>query len=265
MITSEARGKHGRHFQVDKDIKDDIRRHINSIPRIESHYCRNNTSREFIEGGKTVVELHRDHVESLKKHNKSYANYLMYSRIFNGEFNISFFVPRKDQCEDCVSVEISSDENKENLREGYETHLPEKELSRKEKEKDKGNNSENFIVAVYDLQAVLQCPRGDVSSFYYTSKLNVFNLTVFELKSKEIECFLWDESEGHRGVCEIGSCILNYLESLEDRANATQTKMIDIMFYRDNCCGQHKNQFMFAMYVYAVQHYNFINSVPTNS
>lgn len=100
-----------------------------------------------------------------------------------------------------------------------------------------------------------------MSSFYYTSKLNVLNLTVFELKSKEVECLLWDESEGNRGVCEIGSSILNYLESLEGKANVTETNKLDVVFYTGNCCGQHKNQFMFAMYLYAVQNFNFINSI----
>lgn len=111
-----------------------------------------------------------------------------------------------------MSYEIASVEEKNKLKENYDTHLIEKELSRKEK--DKENNTDNVVVAVYDLQAVLQCPRGDVSSFYYVSKLNVFNFTMYELKSKAVKCFIWDESEANRGVCEIGTCVLKYLESL---------------------------------------------------
>jgi hypothetical protein len=59
----------------------------------------------------------------------------------------------------------------------YELHIKEKNLSRIEKQKDKDNK--NILVAVYDLQAVFQCPKGDVSVFYYKSKLNVLHLTIY--------------------------------------------------------------------------------------
>lgn len=261
MIISETRGKHGQHYHIDDNIKDDIRSHINSIPRIESHYCRCNTTREFIEGGKTVASLHKDYVDLCKENNKPHANYFMYNKIFNEEYNISFFTPKKDQCEDCISFEIAVDEDKEKLRESYEKHLQEKDLSRIDKERDKENNAENFVAAVYDMQAVLQCPRGDTASFYYISKLRVFNLTIYEFKSKVAKCFVWDESQGKRGVCEIGTCILKYLESLEEKASTTENKKLDVTFYSDNCCGQQKNQYMFAMYKFAVQNYHFINSI----
>lgn len=261
MITPEQRGTHDHHYHVDDDVKNGVRSHINSIPRIESHYCRKDSSREYIEGGKTVAQLHRDYVGICKENNKPYANYLMYNRIFNEEFKIAFFIPKKDKCGDCVSYEIASAEEKKKLKVNYDTHLNEKELSRKEKEKDKEDKRDNVVVAVYDLQAVLQCPRGAVSTFYYVSKLNVFNFTIYELKSKAVKCFMWDESQANRGVCEIGTCVLKYLESLKEKASTTESKTLDVVFYSDNCCGQQKNHFMFALYLYAVQKYEYINSI----
>lgn len=52
----------------------------------------------------------------------------------------------------------------------FETHMKEKELSRKEKEEDEqANRSEdsNYMVACFDLQAVIQLPKGEISAFYY--------------------------------------------------------------------------------------------------
>lgn len=82
----------------------------------------------------------------------------MYARIFNEEFNISFFTPKKDQCELCISYDNSDSIEKVLLQEKYDTHLKEKVLSRIEKDKHS-----NCATAVYDLQAVLPYPLGNAS------------------------------------------------------------------------------------------------------
>jgi len=97
ILTNDYRGKHTNHVKVPDSVKEDIRHHIRSIPRIESHYCRANTSKEFIEGGKSIADLHRDYKSECEEKNILAANYVMYARIFNEEFNISFFTPKKDQ------------------------------------------------------------------------------------------------------------------------------------------------------------------------
>lgn len=117
-------------------------------------------------------------------------------------------------------------------------------MSRSEKASDKV--SSNAAVAVYDLQAVFQVPKGDVSLFYYKSKLNVLNFTIYDLKSNNCECYVWDDSSGHRGVNELGSCVLDYIHKV------CETGKKDIIFYSDNCGGQQKNRFMLALYLYAV-------------
>ncbi|KAJ8967471.1 hypothetical protein NQ314_002785 [Rhamnusium bicolor] len=136
MISTDFRGKHNNHCKTDEVIKEGVRQHINSIPRIESHYCRKDTKREYIEGGKTVAEIHRDYIQKCSESNLPHANYLMYFRIFN-DFNISFFQPKKDLCEDCVFYTNASEEEKEKRKEKYEKHLVEKDLARQEKDKDK--------------------------------------------------------------------------------------------------------------------------------
>lgn len=104
------------------------------------------------------------------------------------------------------------------MDDAYNLHLKEKELCRKEKDCDK-NRKDGTFVSVYDLQAVMPLPKGLVSSFYYSSKLNCFNFTVSDLFAKNVECYFWNETEGKRGAVEIGSCVLHYIKILVENAN----------------------------------------------
>lgn len=212
FINQDFRGKHLKHKKLDPSMKDYIREHINSIPRIKSHYLRQRTTREFIEGGKTVADLYRDYKADCGNKNLPFASLSTYTYIFNHEFNISFFIPKKDQCELCTSYNMmtAANENTDALKEQYEEHQKEKNLSRAEKNNDKEKANQNYIVACYDLQAVLPAPRGDVSVFYYKSKINSYNFTISQLKNDEVFCFFWHEGEGNRGAIEIDTCIYKY-------------------------------------------------------
>lgn len=128
-------------------------------------------------GELTLTELYRNYQQMCENENKPAASQYVYSDIFNKEFNIGFFKPKKDQCDFCESYKHYSATDKEKNKEQYEKHHEEKELGRKEKDQDKKKDT-NFIVASFDLQAVLPAPIGQASIFYYKSKLNCYNLTV---------------------------------------------------------------------------------------
>lgn len=144
FLQEDLRGKHGHHSKVDPAIKDGVIDHINTIPRIESHYLRAQSTREFIEGGKSLADLHRDNKNECIQRNVPYANLTMYSRIFNNNFNISFFTPKKDMCDLCSSYNNATEEEKEGIQEKYDKHLREKVLSRAEKEEDKKKAKEKL-------------------------------------------------------------------------------------------------------------------------
>ncbi|CAG9820783.1 unnamed protein product [Phaedon cochleariae] len=197
--------------------------------------------------------------------------------------NGSFFVPKKDRCELCVAYENADIADKAKLEEKYDEHLIEKILSRKEKKEGKEalKTNKNLIVAVYDLQAVLQLPRGDVSVFYYRSKLNNMNFTVSKLKTEErgqkrdhltasnsnndepivnlstTKCYFWHEGVGNRGADEIGSCSFEFIE--KELQSHTSNEPIDSIFYSDNCCGQNKNKYIVEMFMYAVIKHDKLN------
>lgn len=261
-LQTELRGKHMKHRKISDELKTDVRKHIDSIPRIESHYLRAQTTREYIAGGYSLSSLWRDYRDDCVTAGRPHVNLQMYSKIFNEEYNISFFTPKKDQCELCTSFQNAVGEDKEKFREKYEIHQREKELSRKEKDEDKKKSNKNFIVSVYDLQAVLPAPRGDVSVFYYKSKLNSFNFTISELNTGQTECYFCHEGEGNRGVEEIASCVLMYLQNIiKDREDNGCTDLLDFVFYSDNCCGQQKNKYMIALYLYTIMKFPIINSI----
>lgn len=173
---SDKRGKHGHHKKVNPLIKDSVRQHIDSIPRVESHYTRSHTNRDYIPGDKSLADLHRDYVKLQESKGQASANLMMYSRIFNNEYNISFFIPKKDLCNLCESYKNAPDDA--DLKAKFEEHEREKVLSRQAKEYDKSLINNKFIVSAFDLQAVMPCPTGGISIFYYKSKINSYNFTI---------------------------------------------------------------------------------------
>lgn len=266
VLELDRRGKHDHHRKIPANIMKGIHEHIHSIPRMESHYCRKDTRKEYIEGGRSLMDLYRDYLIVCKERQiLSPASYQIYSRTINTEYNISFFSPKKDQCEDCVRYKNANNEQKLALQADYEQHHQEKCLSRqaKERDKEKSKQDSSYVVAVFDLQAVLQCPRGDISTFYYVSKINAFNFTICDLASNDVSCFTWDETQGKRGANEIATCLWMYIGQLNDHA-MNEKQNLDIVFYSDNCCGQNKNTFIFLMFKYALRKYEFVNSISHN-
>lgn len=146
--------------------------------------------------------------------------------------------------------------------------IKEKKLSRNEKHDDRFKIDDKNKVLVFDLQAVLQSPRGDTSSFYYRSKLNSYNFTITLLNKKveaqmkdsytNVDCYFWNETDANRGANEIGSCLLDCFERLcsEAGVSAINSAGLNLILYSDNCCGQNKNKYIVVLYLYAVTHLN---------
>lgn len=96
VLKGELRGKHNKHRKVADELIEGVKCHIQKIPRIESHYRRQQTSKEYIDGGKTLSDIYFDYKEDCIKLGLPYVMIHTYCKIFNENFNISFFVPKKD-------------------------------------------------------------------------------------------------------------------------------------------------------------------------
>lgn len=254
FLKIDQRGKHGKQKRVKEDIIDGIRKHINSFPRVSSHYSRARTQKQYLDGSLNIATMYRLYVENCTQNNQEYAKISMYTKILNTETNIGFHKPKKDQCSLCANFENGDEEGKEKIKEKYEKHLKEKELSRQEKQKDAERADENIGVCCFDLQAVLTTPSGEVNSFFYKRRLATYNFTIFDIKQKLGLCYLWHEGLAKRGANEIGSCLYNYLCS-------NDCKSEHIIFYSDNCVGQNKNKFVFALYLFSVLNIDKVKTI----
>jgi len=250
-INADMTGKHkNRPHTIPCEVKQFIREHINSFPVVDSHYTRNKTDKKYLEANLTISKMHRLYlewinekpVETLTKN----ATLRQYTDVFN-EFNISFFKPKKDLCDVCEKYKIAEPKEKEEQQIQYDEHLFNKEVVRRIKNADKERASiePGFCVAVFDLEKVLTTPQGETSTFYYKRKFATYNFTIYDIGKREGFCYIWNESDAKRGANEIATCLYMFLKQKKDDG------IQEFSFYSDNCGGQNRNRFVFAMWEYA--------------
>jgi len=94
----------------------------------------------------------------------------------------------------CVSFK------QENLsQEDYDAHIKLKDDAMAEKTKDNEDVSVKKLVWTMDRQAVLLCPNTKANCLYYKTKLQVHNFTLYDIKSREVCCYIWNKSEDGLG------------------------------------------------------------------
>ena len=155
-IDKDMRGNQTNRENVSPAIKNNIMAHINSFHRVESHYLRAQTTREYIDGSLNIAQMYRYYKAEQEAKGMSVGKKSMYINIFNTKFNISFFQPKKDQCSFCETFKNSTPEEQLNLQQNYEQHIKNKTRSREEKVSDvlKSKENSSIKVACFDLQAV---------------------------------------------------------------------------------------------------------------
>lgn len=205
-----------------------IRDYLNVLPKVESHYCRQSTSRQYLEPiWRTKSNVFREYEKYCTERNIKSLKYKVFEDVFN-EMNLSIFMPKKDQCDLCIGYQTSNVSQEE-----YVLHQQRKEEARQQKEHDKINGK---FVYTMDLQSVLLCPVLQASAIYFKTKLTVHNFTIFSLTNKEGYCYLWDESEGSLNANEFTSIICNFI------CNAIPFQPGDeIILFSDGCCYQNRN------------------------
>nr|CAH7720671.1 unnamed protein product [Callosobruchus chinensis] len=87
----------------------------------------------------------------------------MYRTVFNTEFNLSFFQPKKDLCDICHRYENGSTDEKISLGDEYQLHLKNKNLARalKAADKERAKQKTTLCCGVFDLQQVLSVPKSE--------------------------------------------------------------------------------------------------------
>lgn len=211
-----------------------LRTFLDNLPKLPSHYCRNDTSKLYLEQTFTnfadLFKLYQEHCKTsgqpalsrntLMKHIKSK--------------NIGIFSPRKDQCDMCVQYQAG------NLDQHvYEKHRNDKECAQKEKSKDKSRAELNEChVICMDLQAVKTCPSLQASSLYFKTKLCCHNYTVYDLKTKDVICYWFDETDTDLQASTFASLLVDFLKR-KYLGNINEEK--PIIIFSDGCTYQNRN------------------------
>ena len=214
---------------------DSLKTFLNSLPKMESHYCRKETSKYYLLPEWTSKKALYDYYVSnwCSSNNIPPVSVAKFNNILETE-KISLFQPKKDACEKCMSFKLGFVPEEE-----HKLHITKKDEARAEKENDKNQEDNNIVFAV-DVQALLSAPKSNVSSLYYKSKLNVHNFCAFNLKTKEAYCYLWNETEGGVSAEEFAS-ILTHLLLDKVLCQMPGTMQEKIIIYSDGCAAQNRN------------------------
>ncbi|CAG2211934.1 unnamed protein product [Mytilus edulis] len=251
FIGADKRGKHTPLNKTKPEYLQKVRSHIESFPAVEGHYTRKSSNRRYLGAELNVPRMYQLYLDYYKESTpqNQLVSLTIYRKTFNEEYNFSFHVPKKDQCNICVTYDrgIADASISENEKKKYYEHQQMKMRAREEKkkDKDKSKTTNDTFVATFDLQAVLQTPCSLVSQIYYMRKLNCYNLSIYNLGTKNATSYLWSEVEGKRGACEITTCL--YLQLLSLTANIK-----NVILYSDACAGQNRNQFTATGLMHAV-------------
>ena len=229
-----------------------VMEHINSFPRVESHYCRASSKREYLDPSLSMRKMYDLYNIFCKEKEVAPVKLHMYRKIFLTKFNLSFHCPKKDTCKTCEKFSNLEGDEKESFREIYDKHISNKDQAREMKSYDKAQAQADKSMKVYtfDLQSVLNTPRSNVSNFYYSRKFSTYNLTIYDLSNKDGFCYTWNECDGMKGSDEVGTALWLHLCSLPKDVEK-------VIFYSDCCGGQNRNRFIAGLMAYAIKNLHF--------
>ena len=258
QVTIAKSGGHGLNKYSEASIEH-VKNHIRSFPIVDSHYCRATSKRKYLYPGLSVQKMYDLYLAKCKQDGIEPVTRDKYRKIFNYEFNLGFFRPKKDQCERCIAYRNTRNPTQEDIR-NHKEHLMNKERAREVKNscKEKCQHQKNApqpktAAAAFDMEQILNCPHGSSSEFYYKRRLGIYNLTVFDYKEKDVSCFMWPEYEGGRGSTAVGTCLFKYLKNKKTK----EPHISEIDLFSDNTCAQNKNRYVAFSLWYACKHIKY--------
>ena len=141
------------HNKTPQNVEEIIKYHINSFPRVDSHYCRSRCKKEFLDASLSIRQMHRLYKDKCSQLNVEPVFEGKYRQILNEQFNLSFHKPKKDLCDSCELYKanqtslgvLNEDEVVKQM-----AHEQRKNQARLSKQIDK--ESKDRVTAVFDLQ-----------------------------------------------------------------------------------------------------------------
>lgn len=128
---SDQRGKSTKD-RISKESKDQIRRHIEAFPCVESHYCRAESKKQYLDPLLNINKMYDLYIEYCRENQIDPQSASLYRHIFNYEFNLDFLKPKSDRCDFCEQYKLAQRENRlsEELELSNTQHILKKNLTR---------------------------------------------------------------------------------------------------------------------------------------
>lgn len=247
-ISNDKRGRHSPHNKHSVDKLNEIRQHISSFPTYESHYTRRKSTRLYLPAHLDLTVMYKLYCEN----QETPVSRPIYEREFH-KMNISFKKPKVDTCHKCdllnTKIRITeNDDEKKRYENELALHHEEADAAYLAKDKDKKLAKEDDTARCYsfDMQQCLPTPFLNTSVSFYKRQLWTFNLTMHETSSKDVTCYMWNETDGGRGANQVGTCIYKELITLPPQVT-------HVTLYSDTCGGQNRNSHVAAMFLFAIQ------------
>ena len=243
LISADKRGKSTNNpRKILPATKDAVLLHIDSYQGLPAHFCRKHTSKTYLDPKNSVRSIYRDYLRKEKELNVPHISEACFRQIFKTERNIAFQVPKKDLCSECATYDnIPLINRTEEVIYNFELHIANKDMIRAQMECDKALINPTICCANFDLQKVKALPDCRVGDIYYLRTISVYNFTIYNMKSKECICNVWNQTVANRGALEMSTCVWKFIEAQAARG------IKEIRFYCDNCGGQNRNKIMMSM------------------
>lgn len=239
----DMRGKCEPSNKTKQSTIDGVIRFIKKLPAVPSHYCRQDSAKVYLpEELKNIPNVYKIYKKEYLDQGCDVVSERIFRKVFEEKFNIGFHVPKKDKCLKCLQYQ-NTENDPVKLKEKKDHEIEKEEsYARFKAHKNIYKDDPSTLCASFDLEKVLNTPYAQSMLLYYSRKLAVYNLCVYENGTRKVFCFFWDETNGKRGANEIATILHRYIKSVDARGNIKR-----LLLYCDCCPGQNRNRTILAM------------------
>ncbi len=232
-------------IKYSKQKRETVREFFALLPKMEFHYCHQSTSKSYLEPiWQSKLKLFREYEDYCYRNSKQKVTTTIFDDVMN-ELKIELFSPRKDQCDTCISHGLGHISNHD-----FAVHIQKKNDARAAKEYDKQHGKH---VYTGDVQAILICPRLKASAVYYKTKLTVHNFTIYNLKTGDVDLYVWNETQADLSSNIFASIMYTFIVT-----KVPFEKGEEIIIFSDGCNYQNRNTVLSNAYSHLAQKHGIV-------
>jgi len=230
-------------YRIPISVREKASQHISSFPTIASHYCRSDTKRLYLESDLNVSKMYKMYVNLCLLESTPAVGIHVYRDIFNNDFNLSFYTPKKDLCDLCEEYKVLQKVGSkicESKTEKYEEHCLKKSIMRIERDSDSNIDDPKIGVLCFDLENVFALTKCNVGSAFYKRKLTAYNMTGHLTVNSKKTVAIWNAGLVGRSGNDIASAI----ESILNKVISGNPTIQHIITWSDSCVPQNRNSIL---------------------